>query len=203
LRTISASFPFACGLTGAGKVFCWGVDRFVGGPLLGPSCTLALCSSLATLAGGAADWTTGTYAGPVFIAVSAGGQVCALEQGGRPFCWGRDYPTPTPLATPLRFESISVGFTHTCALTADGTAYCWGTNEFGQLGTGSTGPATSVPVPVTGQRAYSSIAAGTLSTCAVSVAGPLYCWGKGEFGRIGNGETQSVASPTRVLEPKR
>jgi alpha-tubulin suppressor-like RCC1 family protein len=204
LRTISTSFPFACGLTASGKVFCWGGDQFVGGPLLGPSCTLSIpCSSWATLAVGAVDFAAGTYSGPVFVAVSAGGQACALEQGGRPWCWGRDNSTPTPLATPLRFASISVGFTHICALTAEGTAYCWGTNEFGQLGTGSTGPATSVPVPVTGQRAYASIAAGTLSTCAVSVAGPLYCWGKGEFGRIGNGETQNVASPTRVLEPKR
>src|SRR6185369_14193999 len=100
---------------------------------LGASCTLQPCSSLATLAGGAANWwmTGVSYTGPVFVALSVGGEACALEEGGLPFCWGRDFPTPTAMATPLRFKSISVGFTHSCALKEDGTAYCWGTNEFG------------------------------------------------------------------------
>ena len=202
LTTISAGSSFACGLTNIGAAFCWGFAKSLGGPIVGTSCSTR-CSTFATLAGGGTDWSHDpSYTGPIFVALSAGGQACALEQGGRPYCWGAENFAPTPLPTSLRFTSISVGASHVCALTADGTAYCWGANESGQLGMGSTGPSLTTPTRVAGERAYSFISAGQQSTCAVSVAGRLYCWGNNDVGQLGTGDTNNLSTPTRVKEPE-
>jgi alpha-tubulin suppressor-like RCC1 family protein len=38
-------------------------------------------------------------------------------------------------------------------------------------------------------------------SCAVTVAGNLYCWGNNLFGQLGDGTTTTRESPVRVVEP--
>ncbi len=96
--------------------------------------------------------------------------------------------------------TIAAGVSHTCALTSAGTVLCWGSNEYGQLGDGSTSNSTA-PVAVIGLASgVDSIAAGTDSTCALSSAGTVWCWGDNASGQLGNGTYTQSRVPVQVLD---
>ncbi|MEI6624232.1 MAG: hypothetical protein WCP28_20270 [Actinomycetes bacterium] len=156
--------------------------------------------------------------------IAAGlGTVCAVAGGGTAYCWGynnngsvgdgTNTESNTPAAVkslPPNATTIATGDDTSCALLADGKAYCWGKNEFGELG-GSpkqdvngyipTSPTTDSTSPVAVQGLpgpATTIATGGFSTCAIVTGGAAYCWGKNEFGALGNGTTTTSTSPTKV-----
>ncbi|HEX3759962.1 MAG TPA: RCC1 domain-containing protein, partial [Kofleriaceae bacterium] len=59
----------------------------------------------------------------------------------------------------------------------DRTVRCWGANEHGQLGDGTTDP-SNVPVVVPGLRDVASLATGHRTSCALTAAGQVLCWGE-------------------------
>jgi alpha-tubulin suppressor-like RCC1 family protein len=109
-----------------------------------------------------------------------------------------------------RAIAISAGTVHTCALLADGSARCWGQNDYGQLGSGTTGPSNcyndgaSVPIlcatrplTVAGLAGATTISAGDYHACATLSDGTVRCWGFNDDGELGVGDAvgPSVCSP--------
>jgi alpha-tubulin suppressor-like RCC1 family protein len=91
---------------------------------------------------------------------------------------------------------------HTCGVTSAGAAFCWGSNFAGQLGDGSTNdelwPAfVQAPSGV----AFQTISTGGAHTCAVTAGGDAYCWGRNEFGRLGDDTEIDQLTPVRVAAP--
>ena len=94
------------------------------------------------------------------------------------------------------------GGSHACVVVKDGSVRCWGSNESGQLG---TGPSDAAPMPrfdpmprvVAGVANATSVAAtgdgvhGT--TCVVTAAGAVTCFGSDAHGQLGRGEAPSSA----------
>ena len=97
--------------------------------------------------------------------------------------------------------AVSPGHFHTCILSAVGDVYCFGNNVHGATGSGVNsivGDDESLtdlaPVALPGNAKASTIACSELQTCAVMVDNQLICWGNGQYGSHGQGNTQSLGN---------
>lgn len=59
---------------------------------------------------------------------------------------------------------------------------------------------SSVPVPVAGDHAFVDIGLGVMHTCALDAEGLAWCWGKNDFGQLGNGNTNASSIPVPVSQ---
>src|SRR6185295_1544489 len=86
---------------------------------------------------------------------------------------------------------VAAGQFHTCARKGDGTLWCWGANDDGQVGDGTTDTPKPSPVQVAALgTSVVEVAAGSApQTCARKGDGTLWCWGRNEYGQVGDGTT--------------
>lgn len=93
--------------------------------------------------------------------------------------------------------ALTSGGLHTCVLLTDGHVRCWGLGGEGRLGYGDTAdlgddePASAAgDVPLGGSAL--AVTAGNSHTCALMAAGGVRCWGDGQLGGLGYGNTDDV-----------
>lgn len=202
LSVVAAGDSTGCGISDAKQLYCWGDDTF--GQVGNGS------------GGGGAQLRLATVGAESFTSITVGGaHACALNVGGRAYCWGQDSTgqlgdarrvnstTPIPVvgsnglvAQALQYVAISAGAKHTCGLTSDGGALCWGDGSVGALGTGSS-QSSDVPSQVAG-RPFTRISAGRTHTCALSTGGEVFCWGSNSSGQLGISATTNQLNPVSV-----
>jgi alpha-tubulin suppressor-like RCC1 family protein len=196
---ISAGGSHSCSLTNAGGMKCWGANNN----------------------GRLGDGTTTDRPTPVdvvglssgVVAISAGGgHNCALTNAGGMKCWGSNSygqlgdVTTTNRTTPVDVVGLSSGVVaisadmyHSCALTNSGGVKCWGYNLYGRLGDGTTTDRTT-PVDVVGlSSGVVAISAGDSHSCALTNSGGMKCWGKNDYGQLGDGTTTIRTTPVDVV----
>jgi alpha-tubulin suppressor-like RCC1 family protein len=179
---IAVGFTHSCALTREGDAYCWGDNRY---GELGNGNTRE-SSTPVRVSGGLR-----------FTEIGATNSItCALTTAGAPYCWGyagwglsEDFVSaPQQVPGGFTFRDLAVHEHHFCGITGAGDAYCWGfDNQWGQLGNGTRGfdVVERTPVKVVGGLAFSAITAGLDHTCAVTTAGPAYCWGSSAQGQLG------------------
>lgn len=108
-------------------------------------------------------------------------------------------------------DSFNVGYENTC-IVKDGGVYCWGNNEYGQLGNNSTTTLIKQQVRILKGEAVEGdyngnylsnvlyISMGEHSGCALTNSGNVYCWGRNNYGQLGNNNTTDNYVPVRVLK---
>ena len=194
---ISGGDFHTCGVTSESEAYCWGVGRdgrLGNGDLENKATPQRVAGSLS------------------FKSVDAGAyHTCGVALDGAAYCWGRGdlgrlgtgdtaiHSTPQAVATTLRFTIISAGATHTCGIATDGLAYCWGGGNRGQLGNGRKLDLSTTPQAVVGSHRFEDVSAGGFLSCGTTTESEVYCWGWGQHGGLGNGDTADHSAPQPVL----
>ncbi len=147
------------------------------------------------------------------VGVAAGfiNHSCAWLADGTAFCWGagnygqcgdgrttRINRSPVVVAESSDVASLDAGMQTTCAALDDGTVWCWGDNHYGQIGTGGSGGQVTSPTRVAGLENVDGVSTGGSHSCAWLDDGRVMCWGRGNYGQLGNGELSNSTSPVPV-----
>ena len=202
-RSVTAGTHATCGLTSDDAAWCWGWDNF--GQLGNGD------------ASGTFDVPQAVVGGHRWAMVDTGGEsTCAVRVDGSAWCWGANgegqLGTGAPgddVAEPVRvigdgsWRTVTVGHQHACGVQADGSAWCWGRNPSGQLGNGSAGVSSPVPIRVVGEATWRSIDADSGNTCGVQEDGSAWCWGADHYGQLGDGPNDYGSAPARSTVPVR
>jgi alpha-tubulin suppressor-like RCC1 family protein len=201
---ISVGFYHTCAILDNESVSCWGYNGY---GQLGDGTNTARNTPTQTSSLGsnrAADAITAGY-----------DHECVILDNVYVSCWGRNHKgqlgdgTTTDRNTPTQTSSLGSGRTavaitagedHTCAILDDGSVACWGDNGYGKLGDGTT-TNRNTPTQTSSlgpDRTAVAISAGKHHTCAILDNGTVSCWGKNDYGQLGDGTNYNQYTPTQT-----
>ena len=98
----------------------------------------------------------------------------------------------------FRPAQIAAGAYHYCAISVQGLVKCWGYNNYGQLGQGNTSQQGHQSNDMGESLAFTNlgtnltatqIVAGSDHTCALISDGSVKCWGRNDYGQLGQGNS--------------
>jgi len=202
---IAVDRTHACATTTAGALWCWGRGDE---SQLGGGDTASHAAREVPVVAPATRWQD----------VGVGrGFTCARDNAVGLFCWGRNDQNRvgdpqhlgSAIGAPFQvaggIAGLVVAEAHACAISsADASLACWGWNLDNAVDERDADVGVAPPRAVQpGGDDATWLAADVSSdlqphSCGVTTAGDLFCWGAGDSGRLGTGDSLDHATPTRV-----
>lgn len=191
----------ACAITTGQILKCWGYNIF---GQLGDG-TTTIRTSPTQVAGGELYSKVGMD----------GNSTCALiatgANSGRIQCWGQGssgqighaaspayVANPTFISGGLYFTQLAFGSASICAITNTNQLYCWGDNNSAALGNGTTTGTQNTPVQVIGGDLYQSVEMRQGTTCGITTANILKCWGSNYYGQLAKSSPTLDGNPSII-----
>ncbi len=198
VKSIYTGIYQSCAVIAGGDVYCWSWN-FTGRPDIDPG-SIQYAPVKRTGIGPAAGVTGGMA------------HTCAVLVDRTVSCWGMNmngalgnglgsYQLEPAAAVAGVYGAtiVTVGGKHACATGIEYVIRCWGANDQGQLGIGSGASEDHfAPAVVPGLSGVTKVSAGDQHTCAVTVAGSVYCWGSNTNGELGTGDYNGSPSPVQA-----
>lgn len=209
LNKISGGANHSCGITSSGTAYCWGLN-FSG--QLGDNTNNSTSTPSPVYMGG-------VLSGKTIKSISTGDSFsCLLTNENLAYCFGYGLEgqmgngsfsnSSRPVAVSMTgslsgktFQQLSVGYGHACAITNDNLVYCWGYNNEGQTGSLNLNDQNR-PVLVnngllSGKKVL-SVMAGYEHSCVLTDENKIYCWGRNNYGQLGNGNFLNSLTPVEL-----
>jgi alpha-tubulin suppressor-like RCC1 family protein len=138
--------------------------------------------------------------------------VCAIASDDKLYCWGNTLGNGTipnsgiPVAVNTSgvlngktIIDVDISNYTACAIDSTFKLYCWGINNVGQLGAGNgVSPSSAIPLAVAGGLSFKEVKIGEDHVCAIATDDRVYCWGRNDYGQIGNGSLINSDAPELV-----
>lgn len=163
-----------------------------------------------------------TDAGPIEIAAPwstlASSGTCATKVTGSLYCWGLQGPTADPEwvcppdvteCAPSTSRRVATrecsrgkdwtGVTamrHICGRKGEDLHSCWGSPPLGGHAVDGGNPHAPPGAPL--DRSFTMLALTWAQACGIEPTGELWCWGKNDFGQVGDGTTIERVGPVVV-----
>ncbi|MCA9676404.1 MAG: tandem-95 repeat protein, partial [Myxococcales bacterium] len=121
------------------------------------------------------------------------------DRGDQPNEMGDDLPA-VDLGTGVTAAALVMGEIHSCALLSNDQVKCWGYGSFGSLGIGDSGDRGAGPNEMGDDLPTADLGTGRTAiqiavghhTCALLDNLDVKCWGYGDFGQLGQGNTNWI-----------
>ena len=127
--------------------------------------------------------------------------VLAIDSDKKLYRWGNNASSPVLIDSNQVWMKVCAANSFSLVLDDLERMWAWGSNNEGQIGNGQTGGFVGAPLQIGKDNNWKDIATGSNHCLALDKSGELWAWGFNVQGQLGQGNTLSLNTPTKVNCP--